>query len=96
MQKKARGPLWKSAKQFLKGNETWWYTDLKADVAESCAFSSISAQYCDVAWNALPIAGKNCATKSAASVNLAQKSSGCTPQAAWFRAIPNLTFNYFF
>jgi hypothetical protein len=30
MQKKVRGPLWKSAKQFLRGNETWWDCDLKA------------------------------------------------------------------
>jgi hypothetical protein len=33
MQKKARGLSWKSAKQFLRGNETWWHRDLKADVA---------------------------------------------------------------
>jgi hypothetical protein len=49
--------LWKSAKQVLRGNEAWWDCDLKADVAKSGAFSSISAQYCDVAVNALPIVG---------------------------------------
>ena len=57
MQKKAHGPSWKSAKQVLRGNETWWCPDLKADVAAIYALLSISAQYRDVAWNALPIAG---------------------------------------
>ena len=38
MQKKARGLSWKSAKQVLRGNETWWHPDLKADVAAIGAF----------------------------------------------------------